>query len=268
MEKVLYDDMYRLERQHWWFQARREIITGVVSSALPKGAAILDVGCGTGFVMEGLQQDFTVYGIDHAAVAVDYCTARGLKRVHQGMLGQETFGGQRFDLIMFLDMIEHIDNDYDTLVTAAQYLKPGGRILITVPAYRFLWSAHDEIHHHKRRYRRSELDALVRRAGYAPAMLSYYNTLLFPLIAAARLLGKLTGRRNASDAEQPGTLLNNTLYTLFAAEKHLLPFVRFPFGVSLMCLAERAATPPLSSQVARVAQPAQPVQSLQPVQTS
>lgn len=238
MEKVLYDEMRESETEHWWFQARREILLQVIKSFVPKGASVLDVGCGTGFILEKLQHDYDAHGLDHAEVAVNYCHERGLTFVKQGLLGEETFNNKKFHLISFLDVIEHIEDDLAVLLAAKPYLSENGVVMITVPAFEFLWSAHDEIHHHKRRYTKETLTELLQKAGYTMRYISYFNTLLFPMIALVRVIGNLTGRRNASDAKPQSKFVNEMLYRVFESERNLLPNVSLPFGVSLLAVAE------------------------------
>lgn len=243
MEKVLYDEMRESETEHWWFQARRDILLQVVKAFVPKGAAVLDVGCGTGFILEKLQDDYDVYGLDHAEIAVNYCHERGLTSVKQGLLGEETFNGKKFQLVSFLDVIEHIEDDLAVVSIAKSYLSDTGYLMITVPAFQFLWSAHDEIHHHKRRYTKDSLTNLLERAGYTVRYMTYFNTLLFPMIALIRAVGNLTGRHNASDAKPANKFLNDMLYQVFKSERALLPKVNLPFGVSLLAIAEVKKNP-------------------------
>ncbi len=238
MEKVLYDEMRESETEHWWFQARREILLQIIKSFVPKGASVLDVGCGTGFILEKLQHDYDAHGLDHAEVAVNYCHERGLTFVKQGLLGEETFNNKKFHLISFLDVIKHIEDDLAVLLAAKPYLSENGVVMITVPAFEFLWSAHDEIHHHKRRYTKETLTELLQKAGYTMRYISYFNTLLFPMIALVRVIGNLTGRRNASDAKPQSKFVNEMLYRVFESERNLLPNVSLPFGVSLLAVAE------------------------------
>ncbi len=239
MERHLHEDMNRLESTHWWFLARREILAKTIESFVPAGGAILDVGCGTGFVLERLAERYEVHGLDSAELAVEYCKQRGLSNVHLGLLGTADFGRKDFDLVTFLDVIEHLDDDVGALVAAKSMLRERGLVLITVPAFQFLWSAHDEVHHHRRRYTRDSLEQAVRAAGYRPKYVSYFNTVLFPLIAGVRMAQKLLGKRDASDAQEPSPLVNKVLYRAFSAERSLLPKTSLPFGVSLLCVAEK-----------------------------
>jgi len=241
METKLYQEMHELESQHWWFRARREILTSLIWQYLPQGK-ILDVGCGTGFFLEAFKTEsaskYEAWGIDIAAIAVQVCHYKGLTQVTQGILEKNSLPEHDFDLVMFLDMIEHLDHDLPTLLMAKHYLKPQGQILITVPAYQFLWSAHDEIHQHKRRYTKKKLTELLHQAGYEIVFVSYFNTFLFPLIAIARLIGNFSQRHHSSDAKLPSTVVNNLLYQVFKLEKNLLSQISLPFGVSIVCLAK------------------------------
>lgn len=246
MERSVYEDMNRLEQSHWWFVARREILAKVIDAYVPRGSAILDVGCGTGFVLQQLKNDYEAHGLDAAPIAVDFCHQKGLPNVHLGLLGETDFGRREFDLVSFLDVLEHLDDDVDAMTKARALVKKDGLLLVTVPAYQFLWSAHDVSHHHRRRYTRGSLERAVRAAGFEPLFVSYFNSVLFPLIFSARMAGRLLGRGSTSDAEgQPPPLVNKLLHAAFAAEKAVLPKVSMPFGVSLLCVA-RAVSPPVA----------------------
>ncbi len=141
-----------------------------------------------------------------------------------------------YDLIALLDVLEHIEDDEAALRSIRTLLKPGGRILLTVPANRWMWSAHDTVHHHFRRYNPGSLRAVASAAGLKLYHLSHFNTLLFPLAAAARLAGKLAGREEADDAQPPAPL-NAAFTSIFGLERHLLGRVPLPFGISLFAVA-------------------------------
>jgi SAM-dependent methyltransferase len=240
METKLYQEMYGVESQHWWFRARRDILISLILKYLPKGC-LLDVGCGTGFILESLKTQYAsqyeTWGIDISEIAIQFCQEKGLTQVAQGILENNVLPEHYFDLIMFLDMIEHLDHDLLALTRAKHYLKYQGQILITVPAYQFLWSAHDEIHHHKRRYTKKQITELLCQSGYEVVFISYFNTFLFPLITIARLIGNLLNRHHSSDVSLPSDLVNHILYQIFGGEQNLLPHLSFPFGVSIICFA-------------------------------
>lgn len=238
MERSVYEDMYRLERKHWWFRARREILGSLVETHVAAGSSILDVGCGTGFILERLRDRYEVHGLDDAAIAVEFCHSKGLSFVERGILGQARLSRDSYDLVTLLDVIEHVDDDVGILRSAKDVLAPGGQVLVTVPALSMLWSNHDVVHHHRRRYDRPMLTRALRSAGLEPTWMSYFNTLLFPLIAAARLAGKIKGD-TANDSDSiPGAPVNELLYRTFRAEQALLPRMSLPVGVSIVCLAK------------------------------
>jgi SAM-dependent methyltransferase len=139
------------------------------------------------------------------------------------------FENGAFDLVCLLDVLEHIDEDLATLRAVRALLAPGGKALVTVPAYRWLWSEHDEFLHHKRRYTAGELRRKAEAAGLAVGMLSYFNTLLFPLAAAARLL-RLKG------TAVPPAPVNRLFQALFGAERFVVGRLALPFGVSLVAV--------------------------------
>jgi SAM-dependent methyltransferase len=145
---------------------------------------------------------------------------------------------ERFDLIALLDVLEHVADDRAALKSIRTKLKPGGKLLVTVPGNPWMWSAHDVSHHHHRRYRRGELKSVAKDAGLEVDFLSPFNSLLFPPIAAARLAGRLLGRESADDA-MPPALVNRLLRAIFGLEAALIGRVPFPFGVSLAAVLRR-----------------------------
>ena len=141
-----------------------------------------------------------------------------------------------YDLIAVLDVVEHIEDDIGALKAMAACLKPGGKILITVPAHPWMWSAHDVVNHHHRRYTKKTLRQAIAAAGLKPEKLGYFNSLLFPLAAGARLLGKWTGREDSDDSPPP-PLVNRLFERIFRLERHLVGRAPMAPGVSLVTLA-------------------------------
>ena len=237
MDARIYTEMATLEQQHWWFAARRKILDKLLSTLpLPPDAQILEAGCGTGGNLAMLARHGRVYGMETNAQALELASAKGAGQIAAGRLPAPIpFDDLKFDLIALLDVLEHIDDDAATLSALRARLKPGGWLLMTVPAYPFLWSRHDELHHHKRRYVGRDLRAVSEAAGLHISYLSYFNTWLFPLIAAARLARM--GEGHSGDLSMPNKFINALLAQIFASERLLLGRVRLPFGVSLIALA-------------------------------
>ena len=197
MERIVYDRMAELDELHWWYRARREILADLIRRKIRprEGARVLEIGCGTGHNVLMLKQfgEVDAIEIDDAARAV--ASARLGKEVGKAPLPELTgVEDGRYDLIAILDVLEHVDRDREALVSMARKLKPGGRILITVPAHPWMWSAHDVVNHHQRRYTKKALRQVIGEAGLKLEMLSYFNSILFPLAAAARVAGRISGR--------------------------------------------------------------------------
>jgi len=148
------------------------------------------------------------------------------------------FPAKSYDLVALLDVLEHVTDDRGSLAAILERLKPGGALLLTVPINPWMWSAHDVAHHHHRRYRKAEIRRLALDAGYQIELLSPFNSLLFPPIAAVRLVGKLTGKDDSDDA-MPSAPVNKVLDTIFGLERGLIGRLPMPFGVSLAAVLRR-----------------------------
>lgn len=235
-----------MEDVHWWFVARRNILLTIleryVGASTSGRCRILDVGCGTGTMLTYLARFGDAQGVDIDAEAIEYCHARGLTHVSQSAADSLPFDSETFDLVTALDVIEHIDDDIGVLREMRRVLKPGGRLLVTVPAYRFLWGRQDEINLHKRRYVARELRNRLQTADFEMQRLTYINAVLFPAIAGIRLIRHVLPepRDLQSDFAFPAPKpLNSLLSGVFGAERFLLGRFDIPFGVSIMALAKR-----------------------------
>ena len=206
MNREIYIRMAGVEDDHWWFSGRRAIVESLLARiGLPRDAAILEPGCGTGGNLRMLARCGSVCAMDLDDQACRFAQARGIGEVAAGRLPDKIpFGDRCFDLVVMTDVLEHLDDDAATLRALRERLKPGGLLLLTVPAFRFLWSSHDTSHHHRRRYRAEELRKVVSEAGYEICYLSYYNFLLFTPILATRMVQRLTGaNREGHDLRLP-----------------------------------------------------------------
>lgn len=241
MERAVYDRMAELDTHHWWFTARRRILAEIIRRVVrpPANARILEIGAGTGHNLAMLGQFGTVDGVEFDEHARDIASARtGHKVAFAALPELEDVKPGQYDLIALLDVLEHVIDDRGSLAAILERLKPGGALLLTVPANPWMWSAHDVAHHHHRRYRKREIAALAKEAGFAIELLSPFNSLLFPLIAAARFVGKLRNDQSSDDA-MPSAPVNRILDSVFGFEKTLIGRLPMPFGVSLVAVLRR-----------------------------
>jgi SAM-dependent methyltransferase len=225
MRPDAYAEMAALEERHWWFRGRRRLLRVL----LPAGGRLLDAGCGTG----GNLAAFGGVGVDPAPEAVAACRARGLD-VRQAPVEALPFPEASFDVVLAADVLEHLDDDVAALRELRRVAAPGARLVVTVPAHPRLWSAHDEVLHHRRRYRRRELLDRLRAGGWDPVLVTWWNCLLLPLVAASRL-----ARRGATSADHNLATGWRALELPLALEAWLLARgVRLPAGVSLAVVAQ------------------------------
>ena len=241
MDKNVYLRMSEQDAEHWWFVARREILQDQIASLrLPKSARILEAGAGPGGNLAMLSQfgRLEAFELDEGAGRI--ASERSGIDVLPGALPDDiNYAPRSFDLIVALDVIEHIEADRESVQALAELLQPGARMLITVPAYGWLWSEHDNRHHHKIRYTRPMVRKLAENAGLKIEKCSYFNTLLLPLIVGIRLLKKIFGVTDRPDDAMPGPAVNAMLRRIFSAERHLLRYLSMPIGVSILCIARR-----------------------------
>lgn len=241
MDRIVYDRMAAHDTTHWWYRARREILADYLTreAALPKGARILEIGCGTGHNLPMLAGFGEVDAIEIDPAARGFAAERLGKPVGDAPLPALT-GVERsaYDLVAVLDVVEHVEDDVAALKGMAEVLKPGGAILVTVPAHPWMWSAHDTVNHHHRRYSKRTLDKAIRNAGLRHNGLGYFNSLLFPVAVAARVAGKLTGKDDSDDSP-PAAPVNKALEAVFRLERHLVGRVPLPPGLSIITLVRK-----------------------------
>lgn len=246
MERELYEAHARLEDDHWWFVGRRHVVTAVLDAYVGTSTQLrcLDVGCGTGGMLPMLAARGDVTGIEPAELAVESSRKKApFATVVKGRVPDDIPNDGSFDLVTAFDVIEHLDDDAKAVAALRGASRPEGHVVVTVPANQWMWSDHDVVNQHRRRYSRASLVRVLQAAGLEVLYTSYFNTLLFPPAAAARLAGRFRHNQSPrSDLEMhaPSPFVNRALTSMFSFERRLVPRWRLPFGVSLIAVAKHA----------------------------
>jgi SAM-dependent methyltransferase len=244
MQRHTYAIMNRVEDSHWWFVGRRLILESFLRDIVRKigkpktEIRILDVGCGTGANLEMLAQFGEAEGVDVSDDALEFCRAKGLK-THKGLAEKLPFADETFDLTTALDVVEHLDDDVAGLKEMRRVLKPGGRTLIFVPAFMWLWGVQDDVSNHRIRYTRKQIVGRLEKTGFEIERATYANWTFFAPILAGRTLMKITGIKPESENNVNVSALNGIFGRLFGAERFWLKNFDFPFGVSIVVVAKK-----------------------------
>lgn len=234
VEETAYREHYEVEDRHWWFRGRWAVIQALLAhTPLPPTPRILDAGCGTGGNLRRYEQIGRVTGVDPSPEAVRLCRERGLESVEQAGLEHLPFGDSTFDLISATDVLEHIAAERDALRELWRVARPGGTLLLTVPAYMWLWTRGDENLHHQRRYTKPQLWRATQQCGWQPRLASYFNTFLLPPIAMARRFSRQTGREKADLGRTPPSLDGPLSVPMRMEARLIRAGVRLPAGVSI-----------------------------------
>jgi SAM-dependent methyltransferase len=230
------------EATHWWFTGRRRLFAREINkTGLPRTSRVLDVGTSTGTNLR-LLRDLgfrAVDGLDFNQAAIRYCRDKGLGPVRHGDVCKMPFASESVDLVLATDVIEHVDDDLKALREIGRVLTPDGTVLITAPAFPFLWGLQDRISQHKRRYIRRELMDRVTRAGFSIETCYYFNFLLFLPIWVGRRLIDIFKLDVQGEAQINSPLLNRILGAIFAADIAMAPILHPPFGVSILIVARK-----------------------------
>lgn len=246
MNDEVYEEMFRVEARHWWFRAKHRIVRNLLGRYAPAAAGrrprLVDLGCGCGYLLSLLNDAYDAVGLDGSAQAVAFSGRRGV-HVRLGALPDEVpFEDASADVILMLDVLEHLRDDGTCFDRAARLLRPGGVAICTVPAYPWLWTRRDEYHQHFRRYTRPQFAALMSRGPMRPEFVSHMNAALFPVALAERVVRKFVPlKENAGDLHVPVAPLNAAMRETYAAERALIGRVPIPFGLSLVSVSRRTA---------------------------
>lgn len=246
MDLSVYHRFYEVEERHWWFVGRRAIVKALLDDMTDSPAAgprrLLDVGCGTGGMMPLLSEYGAVTGIDSEPVALDYCRKRGFTDLH---LLSEFRAEEPYDVVALFDVLEHVADEAGFLAWTRGLVRPGGRIILTVPANPWLWSRHDDLNHHQRRYTRKTVVAALEAAGFHVERATHFNFWLFPVAILARRFAARKARPGIDPARDAEEILkpfrigpwNGFLASVFAGEAALVRSMSLPWGLSVAVVA-------------------------------
>ncbi len=242
MEREQYAIMARREERHWWYAGMRRVALSVLERALDgrRGIRVLDAGCGTGGTTIELCRFGEVVGIDLAWEALEPARRRGLTRLARASIERLPFRAGSFDAVTSFEVVYHLGvaNDRCALEELHRVLKPGGLLLLRVPAHDWLRGEHDRLVHTRHRYARGEVAAKLQAAGFQVDQLSWANSVLFPPAVAKRLLERFASSTEEPDLWQPPGAINALLENTVAVESVLIPRrVPLPFGLSLLAVA-------------------------------
>jgi SAM-dependent methyltransferase len=249
MDEGLYGRFFAIEERYWWSVGTRRLFFALLDQlGLRRDARVLDVGCGTGIMLRELAERFdAAAGIDYSGLALEFCRQRGLRRLARGDATRLPYASEALDLVLALDVVEHLDDDAGCVAEMARVCRPGGHVLVHVPAFPFLWSDKDVLNHHRRRYRRAALRTLIEATGLEVRHLTHFNSTVFPLAAG---MAWARGSASATAPPERGAAALDALYALPAplnaaltamlgVEGALARRVAVPFGMSLVCLARK-----------------------------
>jgi SAM-dependent methyltransferase len=241
MGKNSYDIEWKVEGSHWWFVVRRKLLRSILFSVhLPLESVTLDIGCGVGSNLNVLRSlGISAIGLDNSHYALLLAKKKLKLPLINGDLNKLPMRPKSVGLIIAMDILEHLENDANGIREFYQVLKEGGILILTVPAFKFLWGIQDIVTGHKRRYSRKEISSKLKNEGLEILRSSYFNFFLFFPILFTRRIIHLLGLKIKSENEINFPLINFLLKAIFSIEPYLLKYFSFPFGVSIFCIAKK-----------------------------
>jgi 2-polyprenyl-3-methyl-5-hydroxy-6-metoxy-1,4-benzoquinol methylase len=247
MQEELYDEIFAAEEKHWWFVARHRIVLHLLSVYLPPKSGIrynvADLGCGCGMMLHRLAEKYDAIGIDGSRRAIDFALQRGVTAKYGALPDDVPLARQSYDAVLMLDVLEHLKYDRASIEVAAGLLKPGGIVICTAPAHKWLWTEFDEDHHHFRRYSKQQFRSLFDPPSFHLELLSHLNAILFAPAALWRILAtKVFERDRARYLRLPP--FNSVLGSIFAFERLLLGKLPMPLGLSFIAVARKTNKAP------------------------
>lgn len=248
MQNEIYERIYNSERDNWWYRGRRELVKYMVSRVKRRSEKeildILDFGCGTGLNSLSLDQFGDVYGFDISEEALKYSKARGRAKILRAEAESLPFKSNSFDVVCALDVLEHIEDDIHAICEIHRVLKPGGFLILTVPAFMFLWSPHDEAVNHKRRYNAKLINQKINSVGFSTELCTHWNFCIFPAVAVVRPLRRILCRNRGGKGDYDlldlPSSLNRVFLSILRLENTAIKMgLRLPFGVTVVSVSKK-----------------------------
>lgn len=247
MKNYNLEEVYYLEDNYWWFKAKRHLLIETVKRTLKDldgNVRLLDGGCGTGANLRDLRKFLTTVGIEKYYDGLKFCKKRDLNDLLNAELEHLPFKRDTFDIVLAMDILEHVSDDTEVLNELSRVCKTGAFLIVHVPAFMFLWCDHDVTVDHKRRYTAGELIERLERLNFKVRFINYRLFSLFSLGVLRKCLSKFKRALNKDAKMQTyrpkvGKFINDILYTVVKIEDYLSNYIRFPFGLSIMCIAQK-----------------------------
>lgn len=236
MECAEIEKMYDIEKNHWWFAGKRNLIVSEIGDK--SRGRLLDIGCGTGANLEQFAKHHRVIGCEVSKKAAELCRKRGDFDLVLCRAENLPFKKNTFDVVTALDVLEHIEDDESAMRNVKEIMKKGGSLVATVPAHMFMWSRHDVLLHHKRRYRYAELVKKLTRNGMKISKINYWCFFVFPGTLVYKKISGLI--ENKTNTDNTNRFVNSVLYRTLRIENKILKTVKLPFGVSIYFVAKNA----------------------------
>ncbi|MFC1662686.1 methyltransferase domain-containing protein [Patescibacteria group bacterium] len=244
MDQSTHNTVRREGTKHWWFVGRKQIFAKLLKNYLPKSNLnILDLGCGSGNMYSVLSKYGKLTGVDNSGEVLAYAQKIGYEKIVKANALDLPLNNNEYDLVVAVDLIEHIDDENKFINEIFRVMKPGGYLFITTAAFDSLWSRLDELSHHKRRYTKVSLMKSLSRPGWQLEKIRYYNVFLFWPIVIKRMIDKMLSNKSNDasdlyDLRTPPAIINNLLENILISEKYFIG-IPFPAGVSLMAIVKK-----------------------------
>lgn len=247
MQQLKYEQIYEHEYRHWWYRNRRMLIADILHHYhVPQGVHIADVGCGTGLLIKDLSVlgYKNIVGFDNSPIAVEFCKKRDISGIFLSGVERISATSASFDVVLLLDVLEHVRDEDLAISEIRRILKPDGILIVTVPAFKFLWGINDILSQHHRRYTLTALRKLfLRNDEFVALHATYFNAFLFlptVLFRLAAHIFPISEKDEVNLRMNKNSLMNAFFYTIFACERKLLRFISFPFGTSCLLILKNS----------------------------